>query len=329
MPTAILIDGSFFLRRYRAVVSDPAAFTPEQVARNLFTWAIRHLEADERDRRELYRIFFYDCPPLEKKAHNPITGRAIDFAKTPEAQFRRQLHAELRKTRKLALRLGRLAEHSAWVFRPEVTGKLLTRKVEVAALAEDDVVYDIRQKGVDMRIGLDIASLAFKHQVDQIVLFAGDADFVPAAKLARREGIDFVLDPMWQPIPADLHEHIDGLRSTCPKPMPREGRNMPRGGQLKSDFHEAMLNIYRRAKSECRYDAKVFLGMVVEHGGLEAAKRLLHAPDVQEGFTRLWECGRLDLTMEALIIQDPWNQLFTAEELAIAKRRLTQHGWRA
>ena len=46
------------------------------------------------------------------------------------------------------------------------------------------------QKGVDMRIGLDIASMAFKRQVDQIVLIAGDSDFVPAAKLARREGIE-------------------------------------------------------------------------------------------------------------------------------------------
>ena len=47
---------------------------------------------------------------------------------------------------------------------------------------------------------------------------AGDADFVPAAKLARREGIDFVLDPMWLKIPNDLNEHIDGLRSVCAKP---------------------------------------------------------------------------------------------------------------
>jgi uncharacterized LabA/DUF88 family protein len=70
-----------------------------------------------------------------------------------------------------------------------------------------------------MRIGVDVASLAFKMQVDQIVLIAGDADFVPAAKLARREGIDFVLDPMWRSIPQSLMEHIDGLRSTCPKPQ--------------------------------------------------------------------------------------------------------------
>jgi uncharacterized LabA/DUF88 family protein len=72
-----------------------------------------------------------------------------------------------------------------------------------------------------MRIGVDVASLAFKKQVDQIVLIAGDADFVPAAKLARREGIDFVLDPMWRNIPTGLMEHIDGLRSTCPKPAVR------------------------------------------------------------------------------------------------------------
>lgn len=94
----------------------------------------------------------------------------------------------------------------------------MAQTLTAADLAASDVAYDVTQQGVDMRIGLDIASLAFKRQVDQIVLIAGDADFVPAAKLARREGIDFVLDPMWKAIPEDLHEHIDGLRSTCPHP---------------------------------------------------------------------------------------------------------------
>ena len=51
-----------------------------------------------------------------------------------------------------------------------------------------------------------------------MVLISGDSDFVPAAKLARREGIDFVLDPMWSTIRPDLHEHIDGLKSVCPRP---------------------------------------------------------------------------------------------------------------
>ena len=80
-------------------------------------------------------------------------------------------------------------------------------------LEEKDFIFTAEQKGVDMRIGLDIASLAYKKLVDQIILISGDSDFVPAAKLARREGIDFILDPMWQDIRADLKEHIDGLTS--------------------------------------------------------------------------------------------------------------------
>ena len=69
-----------------------------------------------------------------------------------------------------------------------------------------------------MRIGLDMSSLSTKRLVDQIILIAGDSDFVPAAKFARREGIDFVLDPMWQSIKLSLQEHIDGLTSRVNKP---------------------------------------------------------------------------------------------------------------
>lgn len=56
-----------------------------------------------------------------------------------------------------------------------------------------------------------------KKQVDRIVLISGDSDFIPAAKFARREGIDFILDPMQQSIDDELYEHIDGLRSCLPK----------------------------------------------------------------------------------------------------------------
>ena len=62
-----------------------------------------------------------------------------------------------------------------------------------------------------MKVGLDIATLAFKNQVSQIILITGDSDFVPVAKFARREGIDFILDPMLNNIDSSLHEHIDGL----------------------------------------------------------------------------------------------------------------------
>ena len=218
MPTAILVDGGYFIKRYRAVSNSSSHYDPKGVAKDLFTWCLKHLDDKHIGRRELYRIFFYDCPPLTKKAHNPVR-RSPWTSRTPRRPgFRLGFHSHLKKQRKVALRLGRLSGHAHWAIRPAVTKELLSGKLQIANLSEDDVQYDVRQKGVDMRIGLDIASLAFKRQVDQIVLIAGDSDFVPAAKLARREGIDFILDPMWQLIPEDLHEHIDGLHSTCPQP---------------------------------------------------------------------------------------------------------------
>ena len=81
---------------------------------------------------------------------------------------------------------------------------------------ENDVYLDVRQKGIDMKIGVDIATLALKRFVDTIVLFSGDSDFVPAAKLARREGIDFILDPMQANVEPQLFEHIDGIKSCSP-----------------------------------------------------------------------------------------------------------------
>ena len=64
-----------------------------------------------------------------------------------------------------------------------------------------------------MRIGVDIASLAEQGNVNQIIMISGDSDFVPAAKYARRQGIDFILDPMWSAITPSLNEHVDGIAS--------------------------------------------------------------------------------------------------------------------
>ena len=121
--------------------------------------------------------------------------------------------------RKVALRLGRLSDYGQWYIKAEHTKGLIKGSVDPAKLSKYDVKYDSKQKGVDMKIGLDIASLAFKRLVGKIVLVAGDADFVPAAKLARTEGIDLILDPLWAlNVPKDLEEHVDGTKTIWPKP---------------------------------------------------------------------------------------------------------------
>lgn len=209
------MDGAFFLRRYARLrgALGTEGHGPAAVAEAVLRMALSHLNGKHRQ-RELYRIFFYDCPPLTKKVHNPVSGRPVDFRRLEASKTRLEFHRELVKKRKLALRLGYLADRVAhWTIRPERQKLLLRGDITVQDLIETDVIYTVKQKGVDMRIGLDIAALSYKKLVDQIVLVSGDSDFVPAAKVARREGVDFVLDPMGASIREDLSEHVDGVRS--------------------------------------------------------------------------------------------------------------------
>lgn len=231
MTTAIFIDGAFFLKRVRHFLPQEEHYNAEKIAKIAMTMALKHLELRigyQQDNHtnqidDLYRIFFYDCPPLEKKFHLPISKKSINFALSTEAIFRKQLHQELIQKRKFALRLGKLSDYSGtWKLKTSVQKDLLKGKRLWDSLTDDDFSIDVIQKGVDMRIGVDITAVALKKQANRMILIAGDADFVPVAKLARREGIDFILDTMYQEIADDLFEHIDGLWTTFVKPKSKQ-----------------------------------------------------------------------------------------------------------
>lgn len=206
---AVLIDGGFFIKRYNALYNKDRKKSAEDVADDLYTLAHSHVGKENY----LYRVFYYDCSPFQKKVHNPITKKCIDFSKTPESVFRNKILDCLKKKRKVALRLGYLKETGHWQIRPAKLKDMLAGKIQVSDLKEEDVYYELRQKCIDMKIGVDISALSLKQFVDRIVLISGDADFVPASKMARREGIDFILDPMAAHIDNSLFEHIDGLKS--------------------------------------------------------------------------------------------------------------------
>ncbi|MEQ1698540.1 MAG: hypothetical protein ABMA25_00425 [Ilumatobacteraceae bacterium] len=98
--------------------------------------------------------------------------------------------------------------------------------------------------------------------------------------------------------------------------------------ELEQEFHRAMVNTYEVAKRDVHYNATRFIQMIAERGGLGAAHQLVHASAVSEGFTRLWEVDRLDLSVEALIHDNHrFAVLFSASERRIAERRLTEYGY--
>ena len=109
---AILIDGGYFLKRLRVVRPDVDVTDPEDVARSIRQLVHRHLEQLNEVWRApdayqlLFRTFYYDARPYGRKAHKPVSGAAIDFAKTDQARFRERLFDALRSSRNVALRLG-------------------------------------------------------------------------------------------------------------------------------------------------------------------------------------------------------------------------------
>lgn len=212
---------TFLLRCYKSHLKKQSGdkykdLNPEKLAHDIHTHCLRYIN---KKNEELYRIFFYDCKPLEKRVHYPHTQKALDLSKSSTYKERKKLHKHLISKPCLALRLGYLDEKNAkWVIRDqEKEKKLFNRKISIEEFQNDDFIYHAKQKGVDIKIGLDIATLALKKLVQKIVLISGDSDFVPAAKLARVEGIIFTLDPMGNPIREDLEEHIDYLTTRLPQ----------------------------------------------------------------------------------------------------------------
>lgn len=212
--TAILVDGGFYRKRAFKLFGDKS---PSERADELHDYCYNHLK-HKYETRYLYRIFYYDCPPVNKNVYHPFLKRSIDLGKTQDYTWSMDFFNELKHQRKFALRMGRINENQIYYnLKYDTVKKLLNKTITIDHLSENDFSINVEQKGVDMKIGIDISSLAYKKQVDQIILIAGDSDFVPASKQARREGIDFILDPMGATIKDDLYEHIDGIQSPYKK----------------------------------------------------------------------------------------------------------------
>lgn len=88
-----------------------------------------------------------------------------------------------------------------------------------------------------------------------------------------------------------------------------------------------MVNGAAILKKQINYNPKRFNQMVAEHGGVEAAKRLLNGSpfETSDGFTTLYEAKRLEMSAEAHALLPWYEHLFTQSELENARYRLTEH----
>ncbi len=92
---------------------------------------------------------------------------------------------------------------------------------------------------------------------------------------------------------------------------------------LEAQLHEEMLAIYQHVGRETGYWARRYLQRVRRVGGLQAAKDWLKPKSKPtSGLQKLVEINRLDLSVEALVLCQPWSSLFTSEQLQVAQKRL-------
>ena len=260
---AILVDGGYFLKRLPRLVAEKYRNSPDAIVTQMNLLCRNHVKMltghDGKGwLQHVYRIFFYDALPWDGQAQHPTLNTRIDFGKSALAISRIALFQRLKRQRKVALRLGKVVRESDWsppadktrrvlasrdgfaaldleaaqlngqlALSPEQIATAIELQKKWSAIEDHEIRLGLRQKGVDMRVGLDIASIALKKQADTIVLIAGDSDFVPAAKLARREGMEFILDPLWQQVNDDLYEHIDGLQSGIANPKAKAAKAAP------------------------------------------------------------------------------------------------------
>jgi uncharacterized LabA/DUF88 family protein len=189
---AILIDGGFFIRRFKALYSkspkigDIQSFLDDIMAK---VQATSHTSITD----VLLRSFYYDCRPFGDLRSKP-DGTMIDFSRHPQFRAATAFQNELRTFPQMALRLGDLS-FDGWKVDPKNPSNLIP---------------DFKQKSVDIKIGLDIAWMSSKKTIDKLVLVAGDSDFMSPMKFARKEGILVYLCPMGQThIKIGLKEHAD------------------------------------------------------------------------------------------------------------------------
>lgn len=197
---AILIDGGYFQKIFNGIHS----VYPK--AKDIEKYCEQYKKLPFLNNSRLYRIFFYNSLPCEIHENHPMTGKRVDKFPKEVISESQNLWNELDKTNYFAMRQGTL-KRRGWALKKYALESM--KKQSTWTLKPSDIELQVIQKQVDLKIGMDIAHLAFKGLVSKVVILTNDGDLAPAVKLARVEGIQVFLDCLNRTPPSELVHHSD------------------------------------------------------------------------------------------------------------------------
>ena len=193
----ILFDGGFFSLKFKEKNGNLPKANDVVKEVNSIMERLREKTAEET-KDILFRVYYYDCRPFAGKVKQP-DGKEIDWSETKGYNAKERFLRELAQKERFAVRLGELS-FDGW---DEV------KSVDKSGKESKSYSPKLKQKGVDMKVGLDMALMALKHTADKIVLVAGDSDFIAPIKFVRKEGMQVYLYSMGHNIKSKLIEHCD------------------------------------------------------------------------------------------------------------------------
>ena len=199
MRHALLLDGGFVIKKLQIANRHfPTADEIEELCRSINA-------SDGLSGSSLLRIYFYHARPASDELVNPIDRSETRLADTPIFRSHERLIDTLELRPNFAVRLGETVANGWAVGQRAMENLTQTPR----AIEARDLVPNISQKGVDLRIGLDISRIALQKLAETIVVVTGDSDLIPAFKFARREGLRVHLHTMGHGVRRDLKAHAD------------------------------------------------------------------------------------------------------------------------
>jgi len=193
---SVLIDGGFFSQKFLEINKKHPS--PKDVIKEVNrAMTLVRSKTNNETSDILFRIYYYDCEPFGKKVKDKTGKNDIDFSTSPTFAAKSIFLKNLCKEDKVALRIGELS-FDGWKIDTHNPKKWKP---------------DFKQKGVDMKVGLDMAWMATKKIVDKIVLIAGDSDFISPIKFVRKEGLQVYLYKMKHHVKEALIDHCDFVLS--------------------------------------------------------------------------------------------------------------------
>lgn len=198
-----MIDGGFFKKKFqdKNINIRKTILNAKHIVE--FTKSIQEKHAKNNN---LLRIYYYDCPPAKGIYNYPISKNEYNLENTKAFKNGTQLLKDLKRSDHFAVREG-ILKISGWKLKYD----LKPNKVGKGTFEDKDYAINMQQKGVDVKIGIDMAWISFNKISDKILFVTGDSDFIPAIKMARRNGIQVFLLTLNHGVLDDLKENVDVL----------------------------------------------------------------------------------------------------------------------